>query len=138
MLPPSRRAISPASVELKAISPRGTGTPCFARMALAWYSWIFIVIRRRLMLVARPRGRQDANGSLDPNRRGRFVAAGIAGDDGMMPGSHGPVERRLSAADADALAVDAPLDRPRGVRRRAKRQGLELPPQRGIDQVDGT
>src|SRR6266852_2190720 len=40
--PPRRRAMSPASAALKATSPRGTGTPCRARMALAWYSWMFM------------------------------------------------------------------------------------------------
>ncbi len=37
-VPPSRRAMSPASDGVCATSPRGTGTPCLARMAFAWYS----------------------------------------------------------------------------------------------------
>src|SRR5512139_998227 len=39
--PPSRRAMSAASAAVYATSPRGTGTPCRARIAFAWYSWIF-------------------------------------------------------------------------------------------------
>ena len=37
-VPPRRLAIAPTSDGVCAISPRGTGTPCRARMALPWYS----------------------------------------------------------------------------------------------------
>src|SRR6266508_282351 len=41
-LPPSLDAIALACAGVSATSPFGTGTPNSRRMALAWYSWIFI------------------------------------------------------------------------------------------------
>src|SRR6266545_329077 len=41
-LPPSLEAIALACAGVSATSPFGTGTPNSRRMALAWYSWIFI------------------------------------------------------------------------------------------------
>src|SRR5712692_8121682 len=41
-LPPSRAAMSFAWAGVSATSPFGTGTPNSRRMALAWYSWIFM------------------------------------------------------------------------------------------------
>jgi hypothetical protein len=38
--PPSRLAISATSAGVVATSPAGTGTPCRARIAFAWSSWI--------------------------------------------------------------------------------------------------
>src|ERR1051325_9205555 len=40
--PPSRWAMARASAGVSATSPFGTGTPKAFRMALPWYSWIFI------------------------------------------------------------------------------------------------
>src|SRR6266545_7313196 len=41
-LPPSLDAIALACAGVSATSPFGTGTPNSRRMALAWYSWIFM------------------------------------------------------------------------------------------------
>src|SRR3990172_12375967 len=44
--PPRRSAIARAWVGVSATSPPGTGTPNWRRIALAWYSWIFLARSR--------------------------------------------------------------------------------------------
>ena len=61
--PPSRAAIALACSGESATSPLGTGTPNSRRMALPWYSWIFIAgfgSRSRRKLVAHIRIRTHA------------------------------------------------------------------------------
>src|ERR1700687_3289111 len=97
-LPPRRWAIARAWAGLSATPPPGTGTPNSLRMALPWYSWIFI---ERSLLAA------EAEPAQHPHHR--VVAVGHAllqGDDAVV-GDVDVLRADLGAALGDVAEPDA-------------------------------
>src|SRR5216684_8162452 len=76
-LPPSFAAIAFACAGVSATSPFGTGTPNSLRIALPWYSWIFMRSGRRLLV--------PANLPHDPHDRIEVVGHPLFhGNDGVV------------------------------------------------------
>src|SRR5438105_6713608 len=93
--PPSRSAMARACAGVSATSPLGTGTPYWRRIALAWYSWIFMApgvrVKRPLAWVsALPR-------ALAPEPDDGVV---VLGDDALLERDDGVVR------DVDVLGSD--------------------------------
>src|SRR5512144_805377 len=99
--PPSRSAIARAWTGVSATSPLGTGTPNSFRMALPWYSWIFMRSGRRLLVAA--------DLPDDPHDRVEAVGHPLLQRDDAVVGDVDVLGADLGAALGDVAEPDARL-----------------------------
>src|ERR1700730_10219304 len=97
-LPPRRWAIARAWAGVSATSPPGTGTPNSLRMALPWYSWIFI---ERSLLAA------EAELAQHPHHRVVAVGHALLQRDDAVVGDVDVLRADLGAALGDVAEPDA-------------------------------
>src|SRR3984893_5268668 len=96
--PPRRWAIARAWAGVSATSPPGTGTPNSLRMALPWYSWIFI---ERSLLAA------EAELAQHPHHRVVAVGHALLQRDDAVVGDVDVLRADLGAALGDVAEPDA-------------------------------
>src|SRR5690242_3481349 len=99
--PPRRSAIAWAWAGVSVTSPPGTGTPNSLRMALPWYSWIFLRSGRRFLVAAELPD--------DPDDRVEAVGHPLLQRDDAVVGDVDVLGADLGAALGDVAESDAGL-----------------------------
>src|SRR5690242_17489959 len=100
-LPPRRSAMARACAGVSATSPPGTGTPNSFRIALPWYSWIFMRSGRRFLVAA--------DLPDDPHDRVEAVGHPLLQRDDAVVGDVDVLGTGLGAALGDVAEPDAGL-----------------------------